>query len=177
MNQTKQNLESTFIKYGLYSGLILVAYNFIGILMGLNNEVSWTAILVYYGVFFTSIFVIIPLGQYEYRKINGGVLSLEEAMKLGLGILLLGLILNIFSQLIIWEFITDQDSFLSSYERFIIDNFPPEMLTDEIIEESINDTKNQFSFASIGTRLLANLILIAIYTLITGLVLKKNKPA
>ena len=96
-------------------------------------------------------------------------------MKLGLGILLIGLILNISSQLFIWEFLTDQDLMISSIENFMIESVPPEMLTDEMIDKAAEDTRNQFSFASIGSRLLSNLILFSLYTLIMGLALKRTK--
>ena len=95
-------------------------------------------------------------------------------MKLGLGILLIGLLIIIFSQLIIWEFITDQGQFIISTENAIKDNIPPEMLTDEILEEAREDIKKQFSFRSITVRIMTNLFLISIYTLITGLALKNK---
>jgi hypothetical protein len=143
--------------------------------MGISNEFSWTAIGVYYAVFCTSILVIIPLSQFNFRKLNDNFLSLTEAMKLGLGILLIGLILNISAQLFIWEFLTDQDLMISSIENFMIESVPPEMLTDEMIDKAVEDTRNQFSFASIGSRLLSNLILFSLYTLIMGLALKRTK--
>lgn len=175
MNESAQTLKSTTIEYGMYFGLIVVVYNFIAHIMGISNEFSWTAIGVYYAVFCTSILVIIPLSQFNFRKLNDNFLSLTEAMKLGLGILLIGLILNISSQLFIWEFLTDQDLMISSIENFMIESVPPEMLTDEMIDKAAEDTRNQFSFASIGSRLLSNLILFSLYTLIMGLALKRTK--
>tara|TARA_X000000368_G_C22692632_1_gene563272 strand:- start:55 stop:588 length:534 start_codon:yes stop_codon:yes gene_type:complete len=177
MNESSQTLKSTTIQYGMYFGFIIVAYNFIAHIMGISNEFSWTAIGVYYAVFFSSILVIIPLSLFNFRKLNDNFLSLTEAMKLGLGILLIGLIINISSQLIIWEFLTDQNQMISSIENFMIENVPPEMLTDEMIVQATEDTRNQFSFASIGTRLLSNLILISLYTLIMGLAFKRTKSA
>ena len=175
MNESAQTLKSTTVEYGLYFGLIVVSYNFIAHIMGVSNEFSWTAIGVYYAVFCTSILVIIPLGQFNFRKLNDNFMSLTEAMKLGLGILLIGLILNISSQLVIWEFLTDQDLMISSYENFLIESVTPEMLTDEMIDKGAEDYRNRFSFASIGSQLLRNLILFSLYTLIMGLALKRTK--
>ena len=175
MNESAQTLKSTTIEYGMYFGLIVVVYNFIAHIMGISNEFSWTAIGVYYAVFCTSILVIIPLSQFNFRKLNDNFLSLTEAMKLSLGILLIVLILNISSQLFIWEFLTNQDLMISSIENFMIESVPPEMLTDEMIDKAAEDTRNQFSFASIGSRLLSNLILFSLYTLIMGLALKRTK--
>tara|TARA_B100000989_G_scaffold63530_1_gene43918 strand:+ start:420 stop:944 length:525 start_codon:yes stop_codon:yes gene_type:complete len=174
MDVSVQKLKSVIIKSGLYFGLTVVAFNFITAYMGLSDEFSMTIIGFYYAVFFTTIFIIIPLSQYNFKRLNNGILSLSEAMKLGLGILLIGLLIIIFSQLIIWEFITDQGQFIISTENAIKDNIPPEMLTDEILEEAREDIKKQFSFRSITVRIMTNLFLISIYTLITGLALKNK---
>ena len=175
MNESAQTLKSTTVEYGMYFGLIVVVYNFIAHIMGISNEFSWLAVGVYYSVFSLSILVIIPLGIFNFRKLNDNFLSLTEAMKLGLGILLIGLILNISSQLFIWEFLTNQDLMISSIENFMIEIVPPEQLTDEMIIKATEDTRNQFSFTSIGTRLLSNLILFSLYTLIMGLAFKRTK--
>jgi len=175
MNESAQTLRSTIIEYGMYFGFIVVAYNFIAHIMGISNEFSWLAVGVYYSVFSLSILVIIPLGIFNFRKLNDNFLSLTEAMKLGLGILLIGLIINISSQLFIWEFLTDQNQMISSFENFMIEIVPPEQLTDEMIIKATENIRNQFSFASIGTRLLSNLILFSLYTLIMGLAFKRTK--
>ena len=70
MNESAQTLKSTTIEYGMYFGLIVVVYNFIAHIMGISNEFSWTAVGVYYAVFCTSILVIIPLSQFNFRKLR-----------------------------------------------------------------------------------------------------------
>tara|TARA_B100000900_G_C20381713_1_gene634857 strand:+ start:63 stop:587 length:525 start_codon:yes stop_codon:yes gene_type:complete len=174
MDVSAQKLKSVIIKFGLYFGVIVVAYNFIAAFMGLSNEFSMNIIGAYYAIFFTSIFIIIPLSQYNFKRLNDGLLSLSEAMKLGLGILLIGLLMIIFSQLIIWEFITNQEQFLISTENAIINGISPEMLTDDILEQAREDIKKQFSVGSIAVRIMTNLFLISIYTLITGLAFKNR---
>ena len=175
MSESNRTIQSTIIRFGTYFGLIVVAYNFISSIMGLSNEISWMAIGVYLGIFFISIFVIIPLAQLNQRKLNNNLLSLGEGMKIGLGIFLIGFLMVVISQIIIWEFITDKDQLVSSAQEFMMDTVPPEMLTDEMLEQNARDARNPFSFRQIASRISFNLIIISLYTLITGLVIKKSK--
>ena len=175
MSESNKTIQSTIIRFGTYFGLIVVAYNFISNIMGLGNEISLMTAVAYYGIFFISIFVIIPLAQLNQRKLNNNLLSLGEGMKIGLGILLIGFLMVVISQIIIWEFITDKDQLVSSAQELMIDSVPPEMLTDEMLEQSAKDARNPFGFRQIAYRISFNLIVISVYTLITGLVIKKSK--
>ena len=175
MSESNKTIQSTIIRFGTYFGLIVVAYNFISNIMGLGNEFSWMTLGVYFGIFFTSIFVIIPLAQFNQRKLNNNLLSLGEGMKIGLGILLIGFLMVVISQIIIWEFLTDKDQLVSSAQEFMMGTVPPEMLTDEMLEQNAKDARNPFSFRQIASRISFNLIIISLYTLITGLVIKKSK--
>ena len=96
-------------------------------------------------------------------------------MKIGLGILLIGFLMVVISQIIIWEFLTDKDQLVSSAQEFMMGTVPPEMLTDEMLEQNAKDARNPFSFRQIASRISFNLIIISLYTLITGLVIKKSK--
>ena len=143
--------------------------------MGLGNEYSWMSIGVYLGIFFTSLFVIIQLAQFNQRKLNNNLLSLAEGMRIGLGILLIGFLMIVLSQIIIWECLTDKDLLISSVQEFMKNTLPPEALTDEMLEKAAEDSRNPFSFRQIATRIGADLLIISLYTLITGLVIKKSK--
>ena len=175
MLESNKTIQSTIIRFGTYFGLIVVAYNFISNIMGLGNEFSWMTLGVYFGIFFTSIFVIIPLAQFNQRKLNNNLLSLGEGMKIGLGILLIGFLMIVISQIIIWEFLTDKDQLISSVQEFVIAVTPPEALTDEMLEKAAEDSSNPFSIRQISSRIASNLFIISLYTLITGLVIKKSK--
>ena len=175
MSESNNTIQSTIIRFGTYFGLIVVSYNFISNYMGLSNEFSWMTIGVYFGIFFTSLFIIIPLAQFNQRKSNNNLLSLAEGMKIGLGIFLIGFLMIVMSQIIIWEFLTKQDQFVSSLQEFMIDTMPPEALTDEMLYQAAEDARNPFSLRQITQKISGNLLVISLYTLITSLVIKKSK--
>ena len=114
---------------------------------------------------------------YSYRKTNDGFLSLGEALKLGLGISVISALIAIIYTYILVNFL-DPDTIEKTFEvtqNKMLDENP------EMTQEQIDLAKEmQLKFSSIGVIstmiLIFSLVFGFIVSLITGLILKRNRP-
>ena len=171
-NQTA-SVKKIGLNYGLILSLLVVGLSVIVYVLGLHLEQPWWQSVLNF-VFMT---ICIVYGLKAYKKDNGGFLSLGEALKTGLVIALVsGIIGTIFSYL----FIT-----------FIEPDFIPQMLDatqEKMIEQNPNMTQEQMDMAMGMTEkfmspwimfamgMIASLFFGFIISLISGLVLKQNRP-
>lgn len=120
---------------------------------------------------------VLILAIYSYRKSNDGFLSLSEALKLGLGISVISALIAIIYTYILVNFL-DPDTIEKTIEvtqNKMLDENP------EMTQEQIDLAKEmQLKFSSIGVIstmiLIFSLVFGFIVSLITGLILKRNRP-
>jgi len=119
----------------------------------------------------------ITAGQIAFRKLNNGYLNLSEAMKIGLGVTVIGLLIGI---LYFWfqSTILDPNSIDKLMDIEInkaIDQFPE--ITDEQIAAVSRSLEWWFSPIPLTAMMLAfGLIIGSIISLVTGLIVKKSRP-
>ena len=91
MSDQKSILKSTILQYGLIYGGISVAFAIMLFVMKMHTEENSISSLVSALILAGSI----TAGQIAFRKLNNGYLNLSEAMKIGLGVTVIGLLIGI----------------------------------------------------------------------------------
>ena len=173
MSDQKSILKSTILQYGLIYGGISVAFAIMLFIMDMHYQggslQQWAGLLIMIGS--------ITAGQLAFRKLNNGYLNLSEAMKIGLGVTVIGLLIGI---LYFWfqSTILDPNSIDKLMDIEInkaIDQFPE--ITDEQIAAVSRSLEWWFSPIPLTAIMLAfGLIIGSIISLVTGLIVKKSRP-
>ena len=173
MENTATTLKSHMLQYGLLLGCISVVFALMLFFLDMHytqeSAVNW----INWGI----TIVVLVLGIYSYRKSNDGFLTLSEALKLGLGISVISALIAIAYTYVLTNFL-DPDTIEKTIEvsqNKMLDQNP------EMTQEQIDAAKEmQLKFSSIG--MISTVILIFslffgfIVSLITGLILKRNRP-
>ena len=173
MSDKNAILKSTIIQYGLIYGGLAVVFNIMLFIMDMHYQggslQQWTGLIIMVGS--------ITFAQIAYRKLNDGYLNLSEAIKVGLGVSLIGILIAVVYG---WlqATILDPNQIEKATEFALnqaIDQNP------EMTDEMIAMTKEWIEWGSspsistafaLGFGLLFGLIV----SLITGLFVKKSKP-
>ena len=173
MSDKKSILKSTIIQYGLIYGGLAVVFSIMLFIMDMHYQggslQQWTGLIIMVGS--------ITFAQIAYRKLNDGYLNLSEAIKVGLGVSLIGILIAVIYG---WlqATILDPNQIEKATEFALnqaIDQNPE--MTDEMIamtEEWIEwgSSPGISTAFALGFGLLFGLIV----SLITGLFVKKSKP-
>ena len=173
MSDQKSILKSTILQYGLIYGGISVAFAIMLFVMKMHTEENSISDLVSALILVGSI----TAAQIAFRKLNNGYLNLSEAMKIGLGVTVIGLLIGI---LYFWfqSTILDPNSIDKLMDIEInasIDRFPE--MTDEQIAAVSRSLEWWFSPIPLTAMMLAGgLIIGSIISLVTGLIVKKSRP-
>ena len=173
MSDQKSILKSTILQYGLIYGGISVAFAIMLFVMKMHTEENSISSLVSALILAGSI----TAGQIAFRKLNNGYLNLSEAMKIGLGVTVIGLLIGI---LYFWfqSTILDPntiDKLMDIEINKAIDQFPE--ITDEQIAAVSRSLEWWFSPIPLTAMMLAfGLIIGSIISLVTGLIVKKSRP-
>ncbi len=171
METQKLQARKFILNYGLILGIISILISVVMYVMNLYIEKSWIG-----GVLsFIAMIIIIVYGINEYKKSNGGFLSLGQALKIGVGIALIAGILGTIYQLIFMNVI--EPDFMEKMQQ---------MQYDQMIENNPNMTQEQIDMAmEMGRKfsspwitsaisIVASLFFGLIISLIAGLIMKKE---
>ena len=172
MSDQKSILKSTIIQYGLIYGGLAVVFSIMLFIMDMHYQggslQQWTGFIIMVGS--------ITFAQIAYRKLNDGYLNLSEAIKIGLGVTLIGILIALVYG---WfqATILDPNQIEKATEFAInqaIDQNPE--MTDEMVAMSREwiewgSSPVISSAFALGFGLLFGLIV----SLITGLIFKKSK--
>ena len=173
MSDQKSILKSTILQYGLIYGGISVAFSIMLFIMDMHYQggslQNWTGFIIMVGS--------ITFAQISYRKQNEGYLNLSEAMKIGLGVTIVGILIAIVYGLF-QATILDPSQMEKATEFALnqaIDQNP------EMTDEMITMTKEWIEWGTspvISTAFAFGFGLIfgGIVSLITGLIVKKSRP-
>ena len=173
MSDQKSILKSTILQYGLIYGGISVAFAIMLFIMDMHYQggslQQWAGLLIMVGS--------ITAGQLAFRKLNNGYLNLSEAMKTGLGVTMVGIIIALlygWFQAIVLDPNQIEKATEFALSQLIEQN--PEM-TDEMISVS-KEWIEWGSSPAISTALALGFGLIfgGIVSLVTGLIVKKSRP-
>jgi hypothetical protein len=120
---------------------------------------------------------VLVLGIYSYKKTNDGFLTLSEALKLGLGISVISALIAIVYTYVLITFLDPEtiEKTIEVTQNKMLDQNP------EMSQEQIDAAKEmQLKFSSIGVIstmiLIFSLFLGFVVSLISGLILKRNRP-
>ena len=173
MSDQKSILKSTILQYGLIYGGISVAFAIMLFVMKMHTEENYISDLVNALILVGSI----TAGQLAFRKLNNGYLNLSEAMKIGLGVTIVGIIIAL---LYGWfqAIVLDPNQIEKATEFALsqaIDQNP------EMTDEMIAVTREWIEWGSspgISTAFAFGFGLIfgGIVSLVTGLIVKKSRP-
>ena len=173
MSDKKSILKSTIIQYGLIYGGLAVVFNIMLFIMDMHYQggslQQWTGLIIMVGS--------ITFAQIAYRKLNDGYLNLSEAIKVGLGVTLIGILIAVvygWFQAIVLDPNQIEKATEFALNQAIDQN--PEM-TDEMIAMS-KEWIEWGSSPGISTAFALGFGLLfgSIVSLITGLFVKKSKP-
>ena len=172
MSDKKSILKSTIIQYGLIYGGLAVVFSIMLFIMDMHYQggslQNWTGFIIMVGS--------ITFAQIAYKKLNNGYLNLSEAIKIGLGVTLIGILIALVYG---WfqATILDPNQIEKATEFALnqaIDQNP------EMTDEMVTMTKEWIEWGTspgistafaLGFGLLFGLIV----SLITGLIFKKSK--
>jgi len=175
LNMETQKLSTK--KYAINNGLLL---GLISIVLGvlyyvLNMHLEQGPIQMVIGIAVTLGILILAFNQ--FKKANGGFMSLGQALKLGMGVVLISTIL-----VVIWSYLL-----MNVIEPNMLEQMQ-ELQMDKMIEDNPNmpqaqiDAAKEMSEKFSGPGIVAAFQLIGglffgfILSLITGLIMKKNNP-
>jgi hypothetical protein len=172
MENEQKPTNKTALYYGVILGIATILVSVILYAMGMHYDQDWKQ-----GTFSVLVVaIIIFIGVKKFRELNGGILSLGQAIKTGLGIALIGGIISVIYSFIFVNYI--EPDFLTKLaeiqEQTMLDRFPD--LTDEQIENQMEMMKKFSSpgiMAAIG--MVWTLLIGFIASLISGLILKKTE--
>jgi len=163
--------KQIMLNYGLLLGFAAVLINVALYSMGKTYEPHWSVGVISIGV----TVVIIILGIKKIKELNGGFLSLSEALKTGLGIALISGIISVVYMLIFSNFIEPEyfSRMMEVQQQKMLETYPN--FTDEQLEASMEMAKKMSGPAiSSAIAIIGSLFFGFIISLIGGLIMKKT---
>ena len=173
MENQASTLKSHILQYGILLGAISVVFNLMLYFLDMHytqeSAVQWVN-------WFITISVTV-LGIYNFRSSNEGFLALGDALKLGLGIGVIAAFFAIAYTFVLLNYL-DPDTIEKTMEitqnKLMDEN--PEM-SQEQLDQIIEMQKKFSGIGVINTVILVmSLVFGFIISLITGLILKRNRP-
>ena len=163
--------KQIMLNYGLLLGFASILISVALYAMGKTYEPHWSV-----SVISTAITVVIViLSIKKIKEINGGFLSLSEALKTGLGIALISGLIYAAYNLIFTNFIEPEffNRMLEVQQQKMIESYPN--FTDEQLESSMEMAKKMSGpFISSAFIIVGSLFFGFIISLIGGLIMKKS---
>lgn len=159
------------MNYGLMLGLLMIVIGVITYVTGIALELKQWPNWIYYIVFAVTIFYAIS----QYKKSNGNLLSLGEALKIGV---IIGVISGIIYALyiILFNYVIDpgfMDLIMEATKDKMLEN--PNM-TEEIADQSLAMMENFMNpFVGSAMWIALSALFGLIYSLIGGLIMKKEQ--
>lgn len=172
--ETQQVKASKFIlNYGTILGIIMVVLGVIMYVANAHLNPHWSFSILTLAIFIS----VLSFGIKAFKKENGGFLTLGEALKVGVGIALIGGIIGAIWSLVLTTFI-EPDYFTQMAEvqrEQMLERFPE--MTDQQLENAAEMnakfSKPWFTFA---VSIVSNLLLGLVVGLIAGLIMKQKRP-
>ena len=101
METSRVDSKSIMLRNGLYLGLTTVIVGVVIYAMGLTFSGNMVVGIANTGLWFISMLLFIVLGISQFKKEKVGFLTLREALKVGIGIALIGAIISVIYSLIL----------------------------------------------------------------------------
>ena len=173
MDTKKTTTGNVALTYGGLLGLLTIIFAVILYVTNSLLDQNWITAVVSFLIMAS----VIAYGQYVYRNGNGGFMGLKDALKVGLGIALIGTIIGslynyIFLTVIEPGFI---ELIVEKQREAMIENSPN--MTDAQIEQAM-ELAGKFSrpWVQSSIQIIGGIFFGFIISLISGLILKRNNP-
>ena len=171
-DQPKLSAKSIMLNYGLMLGFVSIIIALVNYVFGDLYKPHWVVIV----ISLLASAAVIVLGVKKLKELNGGFLSIGQAIKTGLGIALIsGLIYAVYLAVFV-NYIEPAffENVAAVQEQTIIEKYPN--LTDEQLEGAIKNTAMfNNTGANVTMSLMFSLIFGLIVSLITGLIMKRSE--
>ncbi len=171
MENNKISTKNIMLNYGLTLGFITISISILNYVSGFDVTYGWIGGTI--GIF--AIIAIIYLGIKKTKESNGGLLSLGEALKVGIAIALVGGVLASIYQVVFLYYIDPE--YLSRIEALqlekMLENNPDTSDAQIELMQNIGEKLNS-PWITFASALVGNLFFGFIFSLISGLILKKE---
>ncbi|MBC9795985.1 DUF4199 domain-containing protein [Sinomicrobium weinanense] len=158
------------LNYGLLTGGIMVLFGIMLYIMDMHYQRSWTIAIVNYIILALGIII----AMVQFKKLNGGFLSLSQSLKAGLGVALIAALISVVYSLLL-AYVIDPEMMDKSFELARQELQNSGKLTDEQIETQM-EVGRKFAWIGYPVIIIFNLFIGFIISLITGAFLGKSKP-
>ena len=171
MENEKPSSKKIIINYGVILGIISVLLGVVIYVTNTYTDPHWSFTLI--GILI--LIAVIVIGIKAYKKSNHGFLELTDALKIGIGIALIGGII-----VVIWSFVLTtviepeyMQNVLDAQREKLLEN--PDM-TEAMVEQSMS-VMEKMSSPMIGAAfsLIGNLFLGFIFSLFAGLAMRQKQ--
>ncbi|WP_228851142.1 DUF4199 domain-containing protein [Aegicerativicinus sediminis] len=172
MEATSTSSKKIIINTGLLLGLASIGLSVILYILNMHLEQNMVSGLI--GLLIILIFVVYGIKQ--YKKANENLLSISQALKVGVGVALIGGIVSVLYTLIFINVIEpDFMNQMAEVQREAILKSNPDM-TDEQLQTALSFAKKFSSPAIISAMsLIFSVFFGFIFSLITGLIMKNDR--
>lgn len=171
MEENQPKTGKFALTYGLLLGAISVIFTFMLYTMDMHYQNEWPVIVISIAISLT----ILIIGMLQFKKANNGFMSFGQALKVGVGISLIGGVIAIIFMLILGNFIDPEmlEKSLDFQKAKLMETtaFTPDQIDSQLeMQRKFTTPTMQILFG-----LLTSIVSGFIYSLIPALVLKKQE--
>ncbi|RPE00891.1 DUF4199 domain-containing protein [Aureibaculum marinum] len=169
-NQNKPSKKNIMINYGLLLGFFGILTNVINYAFGDIYKPHWSINVIN----IIAMIAAIILGIKEYKKQNGGFLTIAQGLKTGVGIALISAIVSAIYIFVFAKFIEPDfvENIVEIQRQKLLEN--PNM-PEEMIDTFGENTRKYFYPYTIGVTLVFSIFMGFIVSLIASLVMQKKE--
>ena len=172
MENQKSSSKQVMLNYGLILGVVSILLSVAIYAMGKIYDQDWKVMV----ISFIIMAVIIFMGLKNFKEGNNNLLSLGQALKIGLGIALIGGVVSVLYNQVFINFIEPDfmENMMKVGEQKMLEQNPN--ITDEQLEMA-KEMQQKFSSPLIGAAagIVGSLFFGFIISLIEGLILKRTE--
>jgi len=170
MEQQQPKTGKFALNYGLLLGIISVVFAVMLYTQKMHYETSTAVIVISIVILAAITFVAVN----AFKKANDGYLTITEALKVAVGVALIGAIITLIYQFVLTNFIEPDfmDKAMELAKPKAMEQNPN--MTEEQWEQGVEMQKS-FAWVQYPVILIMNCIIGLVLGLITGLILKKSK--
>ncbi len=170
MEQQQPKTGKFALNYGLLLGVISVVFAVMLYTQKMHYETNTTVIVISIVIMAAIVFMAVN----AFKKANGGYLTISEALKVAVGLALIGTIITLAYQFVLTNFIEPDfmDKALEIAKPKAMEQNPS--MTEEQWEQGM-EMQKRFAWIQYPVILIMNCVIGLVLGLITGLILKKSK--
>ncbi|HSM64143.1 MAG TPA: DUF4199 domain-containing protein [Gillisia sp.] len=173
MENQQATAKKFVLNYGLLLGIVSVIF---GVIMYVTN-VYLDPGFIYSAIGFLVLIVIISLGIKAFKTENGGYLSLGEALKVGIGVAVIGGIITAIWSFVLMNYIEPEYmNQLMEVQREKMVEMQPDMTESQMDAAMEMSSKMSSPIMIMAFSLIGNLFFGLVISLIAGLIMKNKNP-